>query len=171
MTHEIKPARDWKRLLREGINEGVQPLGLGDYIADNTDDPRTTNGFPAGYHQMIATWLLANGAIIGEQLKPEMEPDTYTGQFQKAMNYMCEDYTGGSVVGLKYVNRAMSMVEINPETFSVEDANDFQLILVDAGNSDGDKCKWVFLPLTKGVTFTSETDAFQCDANASKPSI
>lgn len=159
------------RLLREGISEGVQPSGLEGYIADNTDDPRTTNGFPAGYHQMIATWLLSNGVVIGEQPKPEMEPDTYTRQFQNAMNYMCEEYTGGSVVGLKYVDRTMLMVDINPETFSVEDANDFQLILVDAGNSDGDKCKWVFLPLTKSVTFTSETDAFQSNADASKPSI
>lgn len=59
MMQDSKPARDWTRLMREGVAEGMDREKLTNFIADNTEDPRLNSfiGFPKGYHEMIAAWL------------------------------------------------------------------------------------------------------------------
>lgn len=58
-VRDVKAARDWSRLRREGVAEGVTDDNMDTYIADNTTDPRTRGGFPPGYHQLISDWLVS----------------------------------------------------------------------------------------------------------------
>lgn len=59
----IKPARDWKKLLREGKEAGYRDArSLAVFIADNTTDRRAdgpNNTFATGYHAQIEAWIQA----------------------------------------------------------------------------------------------------------------
>ena len=56
----IRPARDWKKLLREARDGGYSDSLAVTFIADNTTDSRADGEnrmFAKGYHEMISGWI------------------------------------------------------------------------------------------------------------------
>ena len=87
-----------------------------------------------------------------------MNEDSYQFELEAALNCMCQDDACGNIYVASYNENKVLELKLltNWENLRTEDFKDFELVVVDGGNTAGDCWKHIFHPRQQVDVFIDE---------------